>query len=491
MKSTGMTRQASAVSATAMLHVTVRAGLFFDGTGNNRVNSQIGADCQAMMEINNGQHICECAGRHSDPGSSYSNDLSNIARLVGLYRHQYVARNDGEGLKVYWPLYISGAGTTSGAGDSLWPGQSFGRGTTGVVAKVEQAIKKLGSRLRAFALDNPGCVIETLELDVFGFSRGAASARHFINEVLKRDQGALEPALASRKVPLGPDFDWSSVHIKVVGLFDTVAAIGSLKDLCNGRDSTSKRVNLYLPPGCAQQVLHLVAGDESRRNFALNSIAPEWGREIVLPGAHADIGGGYHPQMNEKLLLTRPRMSIVYRDTPCESSSAWLQAQADLQSLDAGQWIDPEDRQASLRVECCESYSHARSSAFGVKSVMASVCLRRQVFGHLSRVHLRIMHALACDEGVPFEPIPDTADLRLVPELEGIACKLIGYARGGEYTLDAHEERLLRWRYIHRSAHWNAVIGRVGSISDAVFVHAPEPGGRVRYPNVGQPGYRH
>lgn len=493
MKNTGTVNKGGAVSDTAVLRVTVRAGLFFDGTGNNRVNSQIGADCRAMMEVNAHKHIVECSGRHTDPNSSYSNDLSNIARLVALYRHQYVARNDGQGLKAYWPVYISGTGTTSGAGDSLWPGQSFGRGTTGVTAKAEHAIKKLGSRLKAFTLDNPGCVIEALELDIFGFSRGAASARHFINEVLKQAQGALEPVLASRKVPLSADFGWESgsVRLKVIGLFDTVAAIGSFRDFYTVRDSASNRVNLYLPPGCAQQVLHLVARDESRRNFALNSIAPDWSREIVLPGAHADIGGGYHPQMEEKLLLTRPRMSVLCQDTSCESSAAWLQAQQDLQALDAGQWIDPLDRQASLQVECCETYGRAHTAAFGLKTVVAAACLRRQVFGHLSRVYLRVMHALACDEGVPFGPVPDTAELRLVPELESICRKLISYARGGAYTLDEQEERLLRWRYIHHSAHWNAIIGRVGSFSDAVFVHAPEPGGRVRYPNTNQAGYRH
>lgn len=88
--------------------VTARIGIFFDGTGNNRVNSQIGADCQALIEMNGGQHIKECAGRHVHPGSSYSNDLSNIARLVDLYRLQRVAENDSAGLKVYYPIYVSG-----------------------------------------------------------------------------------------------------------------------------------------------------------------------------------------------------------------------------------------------------------------------------------------------------------------------------------------------------------------------------------------------
>ncbi|WP_032621624.1 phospholipase effector Tle1 domain-containing protein, partial [Pseudomonas avellanae] len=107
----------------------------------------------------------------------------------------------------------------------------------------------------------------------------------------------LDPILASRKVRLSENFTWrnGSIRLKVIGLFDTVAAIGSLKDLGNTHDANNRRVNLYLPPGCAEQVLHLVARDESRRNFALNSVTPAWPREITLPGAHSDIGGGYPP----------------------------------------------------------------------------------------------------------------------------------------------------------------------------------------------------
>jgi hypothetical protein len=492
MQKTGINQQTLPISGAARLRVTVRAGLFFDGTANNRANSRIGAECQAMMEANHNAHTPECDGRHLEPGSSYNNDLSNIARLVDLYPEQNSACNNGVGLKVHWPVYISGAGTTSGGRDSLITGQSFGRGLTGVVAKVERAFAKLERRLKRFSQDNPGCVIEMLEFDVFGFSRGAASARHFVNEILKKDQGALEPVLRSRKVPLSTCFAWNrgSVSIRFIGLFDTVAAVGSFKDLGNIRDASNTRVNLYLPEGCAGQVVHLVARDEFRRNFALNSISPAWPREIVLPGAHADIGGGYPAQMVEKVFLTRPRVSLVYRDSPCEASPAWLQSLADLQRLTSAErlMMDPNDPQASLKVECCESTGRA-GSRLGAKTVAAAVCLRRQVFGDLALIHLRVMHALAKDAGVPFLGIPDRLPYSLRAELHGIAEKLVFYARGGPYSLDECEERLLRWRYIHRSAHWGGALGSLGALSDAVFVHAPAPTGRVLHPNVGRPGY--
>ncbi|RMU68708.1 hypothetical protein ALP23_04563 [Pseudomonas syringae pv. apii] len=485
-------QQSAVLSDVVTRRVTARVGIFFDGTGNNRFNSQIGADCQALIEINEGQHIKACAGRHVQPGSSYNNDPSNIARLVDIYRLQPVAENDGDGLKVYYPIYVSGAGTTSGGRDSVWPGQSFGRGATGVISKVENAFKKLASVLKAFPRDNPDCVLDALELDVFGFSRGAASARHLVNEILKQRSGMLEPILESRKVRLSDRFSWSngSVRLKVIGLFDTVAAIGSFKDMGNTRDASNRRVNLYLPPGCAQQVLHLVARDESRRNFALNSVLPVWPREIVLPGAHSDIGGGYPPQMEENVLLTRPRGSVVSRGSPYEAAPSWKEAQAELSRMNRDHWIDPLDSQAWLRVQACESKCYpCRKSLNGMSTVVAAVGMSRQVFGHLSRVSLLIMHTLACDEGVPFDPVPQAPEFQLPPELENISTRLIDYARGGSYLLDSHEEALLRWRYIHQSAHWNAVVGRVGTFGDAVFVHAPQLGGRILHPNIGQPGY--
>ena len=465
------------------LSVIVRIGVFFDGTGNNRVNSQIGADCQAMAEIYNGAHIRECGGRHSDPSSSYSNDFTNIARLADLYRCQPRAANNGLGLQVSGAVYISGIGTTSGGRDSRFSGQGFGRGNTGVVAKAMSGVKKISEFLKTFELNNPGCLIGGLELDVFGFSRGAAAARHLANEVLKQSRGAFGPVLDARKLPLSTDFSWrnGSVRLKVIGLFDTVAAVGSLLDMGNVRDASNARVNLFLPPGCAQQVLHLVAADEHRRNFALNSVMPGWEKEILLPGSHSDIGGGYAPQSLETVSLTRPRRSLVSASTPYDATDAWLQTHVEFGQLDARRWIDPTDEISSIGVECREWRGQ---TGHGMKTVVASVKLHRRVFGHLSRVYLRIMHGLACDEGVPFKPVPDTPDLGLPPELQRVSIKLLAYARGQGEPLSPDELSMLYQRYIHCSAHWNGTLGRRGALVDSLFVHAPERDGRQRFLNI-------
>lgn len=471
--------------------VTVRIGLFFDGTGNNRTNSQIAADCRAQAQINDNAHTAACAGRHDNLASSYANDVTNIARLCELYSLRLKAQESAGGLCVSVPIYITGIGTTSGKQDSVLAGQSFGRGSTGVLAKVASAIKLVRDALMAFRENNPGCVIDGLEFDLFGFSRGAAAARHFANEVLKQQSGALSPLLKLKSIAWGHEFAWQagSVRLKVIGLFDTVAAIGSVSDLGNIRDADSGQINIYLPPGCAQQVLQLVAGDEQRRNFPLNSVMPGWPKEVVLPGSHSDIGGGYHLNIREKLLLTRPRRSVVASNTRFHATSAWRESQADLQALDTCEWLDPMDANASLFIDCQENYPNVGSDTVGVKAVLAAVSINRRVYGHLSRIYLRVMHELAVAEGVPLDPVPDSPALGLVPELEVIAEKLITYAKGGPDTLDEGERRLLRRRYIHTSAHWCALVGTGASRSRAIFVHAPEPGGRVFHPNVGQRGY--
>jgi hypothetical protein len=488
MKQSNHTAFKKSFSNAGSLAVTLRIGVFFDGTGNNRINSQIGADCRALAETYHNAHIKECGGRHSDPNSSYSCELTNIALLADLYRQQPAAKNIGGGLMAYHAIYVSGIGTTSGGRDSILSGQSFGRGQTGVVAKVGRGVKKIARVLRAFAVHNPGCVIAALELDLFGFSRGAAAARHLANEVLKQQAGLVDGILDRRALPLSPAFTWAngSVRLKVIGLFDTVAAVGGISDMGRVSDSVNKRVNLFLPPGCAEHVIQLVAGDEQRRNFSLNSITPGWMTEITVPGAHSDVGGGYPPQARENVFLTRPRRSLVRLSTLSEDTEAWRAAQVELGSMDASRWIDPRDVDSRLRVVCWEKHVHASR---GMKEVWAAVSLERVVFGHLSGVYLRLMHALSVEQGVPFEAVPESIISSVPPELRGIALKLIEQGRAGVISLSEDEAKVLLRRYIHRSAHWNAMAGKTGAWSDSFFIHAPAVGGRVRFPNCGQPGY--
>ncbi|MDT3719430.1 PAAR domain-containing protein [Pseudomonas oryzihabitans] len=467
--------------------ITLRIGVFFDGTGNNQFNAATGAACrteQLGFRQDQAESIaqhCEQFMRNAD--SSYGNAETNIARLFRLYNNdsERVLEDDESIAKLR--IYIEGIGTRAGQPDSLLS-MGTGLGSTGVLACVRTFPTAFSERYDQFKRSNPEVIVEAIEFDLFGFSRGAAAARHFANEVLKADGGIAATGLA-------PCFSWqrAKVRLNFIGLLDTVAAVADpLRGDFSPANAVNPGLNLYLPAGCARKVVQLVANDEQRRNFALTRVAPQH-EDIVLPGAHADLGGGYPAEMTERLLLTRPLVSRERYGTDSHFAWSYRQAQAELARLQQSSWFAPG--QASLTLDTWRTRLPAARGELPESEVFAAVRLERRVRGDLSLVYLRVMHRLASAHGVPLSVIDDEdPELRLPDELQVIATKLQAHAQGAALNLDQAETRLLFGRYVHLSAHWQAQIGRGLGNVDAVFVHAPTPDGRrYAYPNRPQAGY--
>ncbi|NQD92434.1 hypothetical protein HP532_07195 [Pseudomonas sp. CrR25] len=119
------------------------------------------------------------------------------------------------------------------------------------------------------------------------------------------------------------------MRVNLVGLFDTVAAIGGLSDGWDVNDDQNGDLQLHLAPDSAKRVIHLVAGDEYRHNYSLNSTHPNFA-EIVLPGAHGDIGGNYPLEAEES--YSSPGPSVTKWIT------AWPTRKARLGSRPAVPW---------------------------------------------------------------------------------------------------------------------------------------------------------
>lgn len=232
-------------------------------------------------------------------------------------------------------------------------------------------------------------------------------------------------------------------------------------------------------------MVHLVARDEYRRNFALNRVAAPH-REITLPGAHSDLGGGYQPEATERLYPIRPRSNWVSRDTRPESTSAYRNAIHDTRYVREFDLLDPQDPAAKLTTHLWEHFapfSGGRDDR--MKHVLAAPLIERRVYGHLSRVYLRVMHRLALEAGVPLNRVQEKdPSLALPDELKTISEKLLAWAISGTGALDKEEERLLRQRYIHLSANWNASVGKGGNVLDVAFINAPAERERARYADV-------
>jgi hypothetical protein len=308
------------------LNVTI--GVFFDGTMNNKTNIH-------EKEIQSKSYK-DTVGWISKKGDdSYESDYSNVARLVKYYTNKDTI------IDKQFSIYIEGIGTIDKGRDSSTIGDhsggAFGAGVTGIRAKVKNGCKQIAERLKTKDLK----LVQTLTLDVFGFSRGSAAARNFIYEVTRSEnfiyikdienfpdtqcyekpkdgklgRGFLGYHLKDNKIIV------STIIIRFIGLFDTVSAYSP--DTMYDTDFDDDVRELHLDAiSKANKVVHLTAADEHRENFALTNISSTGASpissstdgditiqtavskksiQLSLPGVHSDIGGCYIKNMDEKV----------------------------------------------------------------------------------------------------------------------------------------------------------------------------------------------
>jgi len=260
--------------------VTIRAAIFFDGTLNNRVNTTL--------------RTKGLASKVQLTSDSYLNDYSNVAKLETVMGSAF------PGYDVSIKTYVEGIGTENLSDDSS-VGAALGMGSSGVGPKVKKGLDYVFNRILS-EVDRT-VPIAHIHLDSFGFSRGAAAARHFIHKALVDKNSRLATRLEKQGYSVG------SVRMRFVGLFDTVASYG-LVHTNDTRDLDLDAVSH------AESVIQLVAAEEHRANFRLTNInSANSGRQIFLPGVHSDIGGGYVNGASENRLLfqyTPPPMDSSY-----------------------------------------------------------------------------------------------------------------------------------------------------------------------------------
>ncbi len=245
-----------------------KAHIIFDGTKNNIFNTKAGQQ-----------------GKGLKGEESYVNAATSVALMWDGIQKK----------KIQNPVYIDGIGTTRLQKDNQ-KGYAFGKGETGIDVRARSAFAELDKVLRV----NRGSKLPALlNVNVYGFSRGAATARHFVHLVNDKSK---------QLYPSG--WDKMQLRINFVGLFDTVSsyAPGTIFDL--DFDNDVEELHLNFGANYAQKVFHLIAGDEYRENFSVTTIASagEIGHEIVIPGAHSDVGGSYNVTEEEQRYFSDDRL---------------------------------------------------------------------------------------------------------------------------------------------------------------------------------------
>jgi hypothetical protein len=156
-------------------------------------------------------------------------------------------------------------------------------------SKRNAYFKDLDERLSS-ALAGKRPKIKLLNLAVFGFSRGSAEARAFCNwltECCSKENG-------------GYTLCGVPIRFQFLGIFDTVASVGlaDSSGVASGfLDWADGSMGI---PSAIERCVHFAAAHEIRKSFPLSTSRdgrkyPENCTEVVYPGAHCDVGGGYSP----------------------------------------------------------------------------------------------------------------------------------------------------------------------------------------------------
>lgn len=311
--------------------VNLRIAFFFDGTGNN-LDADQGTD-----------------------------EHSNVARLFKAHPREDVERG-------IYAHYIPGLGTyfkdIGDIGDD--DGMAFGKYGD---ARLNQAMKWLDDTIAKHPQDK----IEAVNLSIFGFSRGATLARAFARHIHDRctwDGARNEAKLNSLGRPC---------EIYFLGLFDTVASVGLPASTSIGSLATAKKwmaidtalkgrrnwldqlafgdkpgadptpgvmdghwswaKNLRIPR-IVTRTVHLMAMNEFRNSFPLDTVwdgdqLPPGAEEIVYPGAHSNVGGGYRPgeagkSLVKNLLLSKIPLRKMYDEAIANGVPLKLLTDADV-----------------------------------------------------------------------------------------------------------------------------------------------------------------
>ena len=251
---------------------------FFDGTGQNRnTDMELGKDSNVskIFELYDGkkEHGIEYRKAHyhigvgTDPEKWYDDWIETIAL--------------GPVLKLIKDIFTD---KTIGNFDGLITGK-------GGQERIKDALVQLSDFIKTHKN------VPKIKVDVFGFSRGAALARHFTNLI----------------------YDIHQIKVRFLGIFDTVGSFGL------GGNDINIGYALDVNADKVDRVVHYTARHEYRSLFDSTSIKrlatnhdkhkanpfnnfmetkqlPSNMIERDFAGAHADVGGGYKPHDEDKAI---------------------------------------------------------------------------------------------------------------------------------------------------------------------------------------------
>ncbi|WP_217875493.1 T6SS phospholipase effector Tle1-like catalytic domain-containing protein [Pseudoalteromonas shioyasakiensis] len=250
--------------------------------------------------------------------------------------------------------YYPGVGTRTSIAGELWEGFTG----SGAKERADKALHELEMQIENMK--------KKPHVYTIGFSRGAASARHFLN--LVNDLYSKEQLFNQTENSL-----YSKPRLYSM-LFDTVAT----------GQSTELTLNI---PASVTSVIHFVAASEERVFFPVtrinaptdNVIVDDRIVEVNLPGVHSDIGGGYGDTLEQlsHLLanLWLERQGIYLKKTNYDIQAYLNNGKNDSRWLRLGSPKNNIKRKESVKVSKEQTITNELDTKFDVMEMLERAAL--------------------------------------------------------------------------------------------------------------------
>jgi len=239
-------------------HIKLWFSFFFDGTGNHKENdfptkhSNVAALTDAHLD-----------DRPNGIAAFYYEGIGTAFEFKDRYESDTIYTEFG-------PQTIEAKGYRE---NESTLNKAFG---TGIDKRLEKAMLDFQIYVDQWRRQRR---VDEINIAAFGFSRGATTARAFMHWLRAHSKMSFKGGKLA--------YDGIPVNIKFLGVFDTVESIGSAGDN-EQPDLIKTSVPSYVEKCC-----HIVAAHELRRAFPVTVLGTSRYTQVVYPGAHADIGGGY------------------------------------------------------------------------------------------------------------------------------------------------------------------------------------------------------
>lgn len=232
--------------------------VYFDGTANSKDNDKP-------------------LGTHTNVARLYECDAAKGTNLSRNSGHEAVAYDPAHYLGLSEKLYFDGVGSHQRSTPTALVERGTGRGSE---SRIEQAYEAVV----AFCNKNQDLQVD---LNLIGFSRGAAQARALANEIIDRGVPKLDSQWKATREYLIPP---GQAQVNKLAIFDTVASYGL--PITESHPDKNLEISRNV-----KSTTHLVAMHEYRTTFPLTSALRNDDNsrveEVKFAGAHSQVGGGY------------------------------------------------------------------------------------------------------------------------------------------------------------------------------------------------------